>query len=586
MNYTKALTYYLGAFVDELQRLNVRDVVISPGSRSTPLAILLAEHEQIQTYLHVDERSAAFFALGMAKAKQRPVAVLCTSGTAAANYMPAVSEAAHSRVPLLILTADRPHELRDVGAPQAMNQLHLFGSFVKSFIEMALPEASERMYQYVRTTAARAVSALLAPPMGPVHLNFPLREPLVPNLELPNLWEAGRLNRMQHVSLTVGKGAPDQQYTAELVGRLASKEKGIIVCGDHDDSHFAGAVTKLAVKLGYPILADPLSQLRSGGHVKEYVVDCYDTFLRNETIRQDWKPDVILRFGAMPVSKALTQYIAMQKDADIIVVDEAADWRDPTLMSSEMVYANEALFCEEICAAVAQREETSWLRSWMHVNNLTKQRLQTIDTYEDVFEGRVITELTALLPHSSTLFVGNSMPIRDTDTFFFTNDKQIKVMANRGVNGIDGIVSSALGASVASSPLVLVLGDLSFYHDLNGLLAAKLHKLNATIVVLNNDGGGIFSFLPQYAEKKHFEALFGTPLGLDYELVVKMYDGRFTRVRDWDEFRDEVKQSIQTDGLHVIEVRTDRERNLEMHRSLWNSISTELTSLLKDENAK
>jgi 2-succinyl-5-enolpyruvyl-6-hydroxy-3-cyclohexene-1-carboxylate synthase len=586
MNYTKALTYYLGAFVDELQRLNVRDVVISPGSRSTPLAILLAEHEQIQTYLHVDERSAAFFALGMAKAKQRPVAVLCTSGTAAANYMPAVSEAAHSRVPLLILTADRPHELRDVGAPQAMNQLHLFGSFVKSFIEMALPEASERMYQYVRTTAARAVSALLAPPMGPVHLNFPLREPLVPNLELPNLWEAGRLNRMQHVSLTVGKGAPDQQYTAELVGRLASKEKGIIVCGDHDDSHFVGAVTKLAVKLGYPILADPLSQLRSGGHVKEYVVDCYDTFLRNETIRQDWKPDVILRFGAMPVSKALTQYIAMQKDADIIVVDEAADWRDPTLMSSEMVYANEALFCEEICAAVAQREETSWLRSWMHVNNLTKQRLQTIDTYEDVFEGRVITELTALLPHSSTLFVGNSMPIRDTDTFFFTNDKQIKVMANRGVNGIDGIVSSALGASVASSPLVLVLGDLSFYHDLNGLLAAKLHKLNATIVVLNNDGGGIFSFLPQYAEKKHFEALFGTPLGLDYELVVKMYDGRFTRVRDWDEFRDEVKQSIQTDGLHVIEVRTDRERNLEMHRSLWNSISTELTSLLKDENAK
>lgn len=583
MSYTEALSYYLGAFVDELVRLNVQDVVISPGSRSTPLALLMAEHRDVQTYLHVDERSAAFFALGIAKAKKRPVALLCTSGTAAANYFPAVSEAFHSRIPLLILTADRPHELRDVGAPQAMNQLQLFGSFAKQFIEMALPEASEGMYRYVRTTAARAVSIASETPRGPVHMNFPLREPLVPDFSLEGLWEKGRLNRTeQYTAVQSGTRQAAPSYMQQLRERLSSMEKGLIVVGDQTDEALAEAVIELAEALQYPVLADPLSKLRSGKHDKMYVADCYDTFLRSDVIRDGWKPEVLIRFGAMPVSKALTQYMQKQTGALHIVVDEAGGWRDPALISSEMVYADEVQFCKTLASSV-QKEQTSWLRSWLEINQFTKTQLHHIQSYDEIFEGKVITEIVELLPDNAALFVSNSMPIRDADTFFFNNDKDVQVLANRGVNGIDGIISTALGVSVSQAPLVLVTGDLAFYHDLNGLLAAKLHKLHATIIIINNDGGGIFSFLPQYGEKKHFETMFGTPLGLDYEHAVKMYEGSFSRSESWEDFRRHVTAGMETDGLHVVEIRTNRESNLQMHRSLWASISEAITNKVRED---
>lgn len=581
MSYTEALSYYLGAFVDELTRLGVCETVISPGSRSTPLAMLMAEHESMKTYVHVDERSAAYFALGIAKAKRRPVAILCTSGTAAANYWPAVSEAFHSRVPLLILTADRPHELRDVGAPQAMNQLNLFGSFAKEFIEMALPEASERMYQYVRTTTARAIAVMNGAPSGPVHMNFPLREPLIPNFSLPNLWEGGKAGRAnQYTSVTFGNSVLPPFHAGSLSKRLASMEKGLIVCGEMNDPSFAEEVAAFAAAYQYPILADPLSNVRSGKHEKENVLECYDAFLRNEEI-QNLQPDIIIRFGAMPVSKALTQYIQSRTSAVHLVIEKGG-WRDPALIASEMIYADEVSVCRQLTAfASANQRETAWLRMWRELNALAREHLSYAGLDEEPFEGRVMMELADVLPDQSALFVGNSMPIRDVDTFFLTRDKKINILANRGVNGIDGTVSTALGASTHYEPLVLVLGDLSFYHDLNGLLAAKLHNLNATIVVINNDGGGIFSFLPQYAEKKHFEALFGTPLGLDYEHVVNMYHGVFSRPKTWEQFRSAVANGISSNGLHVIEIRTNRESNLQMHRALWATISTSVTERLR-----
>lgn len=580
-DHIEALSYYLGAFVDELARLSVEDVVISPGSRSTPLALLMAQHEQIRTYLHVDERSAAFFALGIAKAKKRPVALLCTSGTAAANYYPAVCEAFHSRVPLLVLTADRPHELRDIGAPQAMNQFHLFGSFVKQFIEMALPEAVEPMYRYARMTAGRAVAGALQTPKGPVHLNFPLREPLIPDFSLEELWEKGRGE--YGATIHQGKIAVTDEYAASLRERLSHMEKGLIVCGDDSDPNIAEAVVAFSKAYGYPIVADPLSGLRSGLHDKETIIDCYDTFLRNEQLRDNWKPDVIIRFGGMPVSKALTQYLKKQTEALHIVVDESGNWRDPVLMSTEVVYANDATFCEQLVNGAKQQSKREWLHMWQHMNAAVKEKFTEMKLYEHAFEGKVITELVDVLPEGATLFVSNSMPIRDTDTFFFTNEKNIEVLANRGVNGIDGIVSTALGVSVARKPLVLVVGDLSFYHDLNGLLAAKLHDLHATIVVVNNDGGGIFSFLPQYEQKAHFEALFGTPLGLDYEHVVKMYNGSFQRIHTWEAFRHEVEQGTREDGLHVIEIKTDREENLQLHRDIMKRAAAVVSQALQGE---
>ncbi|WP_416827785.1 2-succinyl-5-enolpyruvyl-6-hydroxy-3-cyclohexene-1-carboxylic-acid synthase [Ectobacillus polymachus] len=581
MNHREALTYYLGSFVDEIARLHVRDVVISPGSRSTPLAMLMAEHADITTYLHVDERSAAFFALGMAKAKQTPVALLCTSGTAAANYFPAICEAFHSRVPLLVLTADRPHELRDIEAPQAMNQIGLYGSFVKKSFELALPESSSSMYRYIRTSAKRAVRLSTDLPKGPIHLNFPIREPLIPDFSLSDIWDQGRVHSNEESTGTIRVSSPS--YLESTANRLLSLEKGMIVCGDQQDPILAQAVVELAGTLQYPILADSLSQLRCGSHDKTYIMDCYDTFLRNEEIAAEWKPDVIIRLGAMPVSKALSKFIGKQKDALHITVDEAGAWRDPVRMTNEMVYANETQFCKELAVKVNKKEESDWMRLWKRMNDVSKKQLQEVDNYDGRFEGKVITEVARILPDGAALFLGNSMPIRDADTFLFNEDKELTVFANRGVNGIDGVISTALGTSIIYSPLVLVIGDLSFYHDLNGLLAAKLHQLNATIIVVNNDGGGIFSFLPQHEHKQHFESLFGTPLGLDYEHVVKMYGGAFSRPQSWQQFREHVKAGVFGKGLHVVEWRTDRESNMSTHRDLWAAVSKQIDKGLQHD---
>jgi 2-succinyl-5-enolpyruvyl-6-hydroxy-3-cyclohexene-1-carboxylate synthase len=580
MDQKQVLSAYLGAFVDELTKQGVYDVVISPGSRSTPLAILMAENEKLNTYLHVDERSAAFFALGMAKAKKKAVAILCTSGTAAANYYPAIIEAYHSRIPLLVLTADRPHELRDIGAPQAMDQLHLFGSFVKAFIDTALPEGTERMYHYIRSTAARGVNMSLNVPKGPVHINFPLREPLVPDISLDNLWDYGVLNRQQHVDITRGQKRLHEQQVKDYAELFTKHRNGIIVCGQQGEKNLSEAMVSLSQKTGYPILADPLSGARSGAHISENIVEYYDTFLRTKAVVEDVQPEIIIRFGDSPVSKAFSMYVQKYPNALQLIVDEGAQWRDPSLVSAEMVYCNEVLFCHDIAAALPECGEREWISKWIELNTLTKEQLVEIHTYEELFEGKAVPILQKVLPEHTTLFVGNSMPIRDIDTFFEVNQKSINIMANRGVNGIDGTISSALGASTDGNPLVLFLGDLSFYHDTNGLLMAKLYKLNATIVVMNNDGGGIFSYLPQYQEKKHFELLFGTPLGLDYEHVVKMYGGHFSRVDEWATFEQALQRGIREDGLHVIEMRTDREENLQLHRALWDKINDTLTTYI------
>ncbi|WP_099351890.1 2-succinyl-5-enolpyruvyl-6-hydroxy-3-cyclohexene-1-carboxylic-acid synthase [Fredinandcohnia onubensis] len=578
----EALTRYVASFIDELVQVGVTEAIVSPGSRSTPMAILMAEHPDMNVTINIDERSSAFYALGVAKATKKPVAILCTSGTAAANYFPAIVEAYYSRVPLIVLTADRPHELRDVGAPQAIDQNQLYGNHAKWFVEMALPEDSEQMLAYVRTMAGRAAGTAQSAPAGPVHLNFPFREPLIPNLGLDHLWGTSKMAK-KNVNVVVGKPTMDEEQAQLISDVVSEKLKGIIVCGSHDHSEFGHAVANLAETLQFPILADPLSQLRSGTHPKSYILDGYDAFLRNEEFREAYKPDIIIRFGAMPVSKSLLQYIQKQKNTQQIVVDGDGGWRDPTLSATDMVYCDEIEFCQAITKRIQKRSDNGWISSWIKINEIVKENINAVHQEETLFEGKVFTELQEILPNGSTLFVGNSMPIRDLDTFFTNNEKSIHALGNRGANGIDGLVSTAMGISSQNEHTVLVIGDLSFYHDLNGLLAAKHHRLNSTIVLINNDGGGIFSFLPQSQEVKHFETLFGTPIGLDYEHAVKMYGGKFTSVENWPEFRKAISASLNGNGLHVVEVKTDRQENVMIHRKMWNNVSQEIKNLLKKE---
>ncbi|WP_312469824.1 2-succinyl-5-enolpyruvyl-6-hydroxy-3-cyclohexene-1-carboxylic-acid synthase [Neobacillus sp.] len=579
MNHQESLTAYIAAFVAELFSSGITDVVVSPGSRSTPMAMVMAEHPQLNVHIHVDERSAAFFALGMAKASNRPVAILCTSGSAAANYFPAIVEAHYSRVPLVVLTADRPHELREVGAPQAIDQIHLYGKHVKWFAEMALPEENMEIIRYARTVCARAAAIATQAPSGPVHLNFPFREPLIPKLDDALFQLAERQKgyvKVQNGDLTI-----DHEHFQEMAEIVMGKERGIIVCGNMADNQFAEAVTQLSKVLNFPILADPLSQLRSGKHSLENVIETYDTFLRNEDAKTFLKPDVVLRFGAMPISKALSIFLKENHAVEQIVIDGGGGWRDPAALSTNMLFCNETIFCEKLVTFLETKSSSGYMQYWKKVNRLTKENMAPIKDLTALSEGKLFYQLADMLPEGATLFVGNSMPIRDLDSFFLNNDKSIKVMANRGANGIDGTVSTAIGAALYSKSLYLVLGDLTFFHDLNGLIAAKLYNIDINIILVNNNGGGIFSFLPQSEHPKNFELLFGTPLDIEFEHAVRMFTGKFTKIKDWDHLDKEMKNTIENTGINVFEVVTKRDSNRDQHREFWQSVSQEISIFVK-----
>ncbi len=588
---------YVGAIVDELARAGVQHACLCPGSRSAPLALVLAENPKMKLWMHLDERSAGFFALGMAKASRRPVVLLCTSGTAAANFLPAIVEAHYARVPLLVFTADRPPELRDTGAPQTIDQIKLYGSYTKWFVEMALPEVTPEMMRYARSVACRAVSQALAEPAGVVHLNFPFREPLVPiPIEPPITDETreaygGRADGRPFATVVPALRQADPHFIATLADELSKIERGLIIAGPQTDPEFPAAVARLSLALGYPILADPLSQVRCGRHPLDNIIDGYDAFLRDPATVERLAPEVILRFGAMPTSKPVLLYLQRYPHTRQILVDGGGGWPDAARLASDVIQADARLFCEALAGLFPQPpsrdsegqgegEESNWLNLWDKVNGLTIQTMQVVAPLGEMFEGRVFIDLVLCIPDDAICYVSSSMPVRDLDTFFPSMRSSIRFLSNRGANGIDGVVSSALGASAVSpGPLVLVIGDLAFYHDMNGLLAAKLHQLRATIILINNDGGGIFSFLPQAAHPQHFEQLFGTPHGLDFRPAAEMYGAAFHRPETWEEFRVAVKDGLDSNGLTIVEVRTNRESNVAMHRQVWKAVSAILEAI-------
>lgn len=584
MDHTEKLTRYTAAFVDELVYNGLTDVVISPGSRSTPLAMLMCEHPDISEWILIDERSAAFFALGMAKAKQKPVALVCTSGTATANYFPAIIEAAYSYIPLVVLTADRPHELRDNGAPQAIEQINLYGSYSKWFHDMALPEGSPQMLSYVRHQAARAVQMSEMDNAGPVHLNFPFREPLIPDLTLDNLWGQSKKSTGE----VTYRGSPIlvREHLDFLMDTIHNKQSGLIICGPQDDPALADVIIALAEKIQVPVLADPLSHIRSGLHKKSVVIETYDALLRSSSFNNHIELDYVIRFGAMPVSKSLRQYIEKHPHIKQFVIESQQNFRNPTNQQATFIQADPIVFCESLSHIASDNEKKShWLSKWQKMNSLAKSILNS--QHEMFTEGSVVQTLFKEIPNDSILFVGNSMAIRDVDTFFMTTQKEIKVLANRGTNGIDGVVSSSLGAVASTKKHVtLLIGDLSFYHDLNGLLTAKQYNLNITIVLINNNGGGIFSFLPQASNGKHFEKLFGTPLDIDFKHAISMYGGSYELVETTELLHKSLKSSYQNkSGLNIIEVQTSREENVTWHRTLWESINQSIIEYV-DYNAK
>lgn len=564
-------------FVSELAACGLSAVCIAPGSRSTPLTLAFARHPSIRHYLHLDERSAAFFALGLALATDRPVALLCTSGTAAAEFYPAVIEARQARIPLLVLTADRPHELRDSGANQTVDQVKMYGDQVLWAFDMALPEAEPPavVLRSLQSVAARAYHTANGVVKGPVHLNFPFRKPLEPAAPpLPPLQPKPR----PAVHMERGVVTPTAEQLQRLRALVEGHERGLIVCGPRcPGGEFPAALAAFARAAGYPILADPLSGVRFGAAVESgLVLGGYESYLRGG--RAPWgAPDVVIRFGDVPTSKWLNEYLDRAAPTHSVHIREDGIWADDLHRVSWFLQADPALVCAELSRPVPARGATPWADAVLAAEQCTQQLVQTY-CRAHFFDGAAVATVLEHLPAGARLMVGNSLPVRHLDQFGVPHTRPLAVYANRGASGIDGVTSTALGiAAAAEAPLVLVTGDVSFYHDMNGLLALRQHNLrNVTIVLLNNDGGGIFRRLPIAQFDPLFTELFRTPHGLDFCHVARLYDIAYEQAQEHAMLRDRLMQSIDGHAPTLIEVQTDGAADLQHQQALTQQINQEI----------
>ena len=591
----------LRAFVEELVAAGVREAVVCPGSRSTPLALALRSAPGLRVRVLYDERAAGFFALGMARTSRRPVVLLATSGTAVVEFAPAVVEAQLSRVPLVVLTSDRPAELRDRGAPQAIDQTHLYGRAAKWFAELPLLDGEAVTLAHWRWVAGRAVAVAAEGPAGPVQVNVPFREPLLPDGPLgpvePVAGDAradGATPSDAFVTVVRGRRTLDDASLDALAARLASARRGLIIAGPDDDPALPVALAELARVTGFPILADPLSGLRTGPHDRTRVVVRGDQLARPGPWLDAHLPDLVLRTGAMPTSKPIVELLARARP-ELIVVDGDAGWRESALVPATFVHADAATTALALAGHGAVRgapPREAWLAAWMAADRTADVAMDVwLDALVEPFEGMPWPILADALPDGGVLWASSSMPVRDLDAWLPSTDRAITVCANRGANGIDGVVSSALGAAaVAGGPVALVVGDIAFLHDLNALVAARLHGLSATIVLVNNDGSGIFSFLPQAQPAaampgtglpEHYEELFGTPHGIDVGTLVTALGGEHRLVGDVAALDAAIRASIGRPGVRVLELRTDRARNLELHRDLAATVARALTDLVE-----
>lgn len=626
---------YIAALVDEFYQLGVRHAVFSPGSRSTTMAMLFTEYEGFETYMNIDERSASFMALGIAKAHKEPTVLVCTSGSAVAHYLPAILEAQYSGVPLIVLSADRPYTLLHTGAPQTVDQQKIFGTAVNYYEELAVPQ-DEHYYTYPRQVARKAYMKAMDTKKGPVHINVPLFEPLVPELDRKH-FEVGRStykvfkpnygdvfsyqNRSNNTSnasnasnVSNVSNVSDVSYTKNTTDNsannannannfnllLAQYKRVLILAGPQINVDEVESIHSFAENLQAPILADPLSNVRrchkagaiddnhevasnrsndtnmtQDKQVSDVVISTYDAFLADKELWPVLKPDCVIQFGQIVVSKRVQQMVASWDNVEYIEVNPTMDSMNPTGKTTMHMQASIDMFTHLFAV---KNESNAYLNRWQRLEVAGKAQLSTAIEEPSSFEGRTIRELQQHIPDNSQVLVANSMTIRDFDYFWFSGESDAVLYGNRGVNGIDGTVSTALGLATNGKSTYLVTGDLSLFHDLNGLAVAKTQNLNLTIILHNNDGGGIFEYLPQKGTK-HFDYLFSTSQGLDYSGAAKLYGCGYTKIINPDELSRVLAKVSTESGVHIIEIPTDREYSRQLHKK-YTKVSVDMEALL------
>ncbi|WP_462421061.1 2-succinyl-5-enolpyruvyl-6-hydroxy-3-cyclohexene-1-carboxylic-acid synthase [Salinicoccus sp. Marseille-QA3877] len=545
MNHQEALTIQVFTLLDSLYENGMDEVVISPGSRSTPLALAAEIHPHIKTYIHPDERSAAFFGLGLSKKEKRPVGLICTSGTAAANYTPAVAEAGLSHIPLIIMTSDRPAELRNIGAPQAIDQGNMYRNYVSYYTELPVAEGSQNYTGLIGAKVKQAGQYFTGTSLGPVHFNIPIREPLMPDLTRTDLFTRERIEV---------KEAAIHYDVQPLNGNI------LVVLGETDASleHLQGLFNQPNVI----VVADPRQHTRINS---ENIVTAHDLIFSCLTDKQqkfiNQNLDYIIRVGE-PVTSKLTNRFLGSSPVRQILLSEFEIIKTFPVSPDETYVGDIGSILKDLIGSGDDQKLKDW---FIRLDKEIRSHIDSnIGDYSD--EGRFMYEVLKRT-RDDIIFASSSMPIRDVERY--GTMPAGRVYANRGANGIDGVVSTAIAMAVKDK-VTLVIGDIALYHDMNGLIMSKLNDIDINIVVFNNDGGGIFNFLPQYDNKDHFERLFGTPLDLNFEYSAKLYDFTYRKIESMDDMNG---FEMPASGRNIIEIITDRTDNLDSHQKLKSEIA-------------
>jgi 2-succinyl-5-enolpyruvyl-6-hydroxy-3-cyclohexene-1-carboxylate synthase len=549
------------ALVDGLVSHGLEHACVSPGSRSTALALALSRHRGVSVHVHLDERSSAFFALGLAKATGRPVAVACTSGTAAANLFPAVVEAAMSRTPLVLLTADRPPELHGVGANQTIDQRDLFGGYVKRFVDARVAGDHPDAAHWFGVGLEAAETARRHPP-GPAHVNVPFREPLAPSGDEPGIGLYDPLHR----GTARSKARTRRTDVEKLAEQMKEGERGVVVAGALRED--ASPVVDLARTLGWPLVAEPTSGLRIPGALSAGAF-----LLASDAFLSSHVPELVVQVGAAPTARAGLEFVAGAKR--LVIVDPDRLIADPARHASLRLEADPASLSRALLTRIDPREGSPWWREWEEADGVARRAVDgLIDAWHEPFEGRVARDLPACLPNGAALVVGSSMPIRDLDAYMDPRGG-IRVLANRGASGIDGFVSTALGVAASGASTFALMGDLTLLHDASGLLWSAGRGHDAVFVVPNNDGGAIFSFLEQRGFPE-FADLFVTPHGLDLSKVATAAGARHTLVDRGADLAPTVLEASRSGGVWIVEVPSDRDVNVARHLEVNAAVASAL----------
>ncbi|MEO6567273.1 MAG: 2-succinyl-5-enolpyruvyl-6-hydroxy-3-cyclohexene-1-carboxylic-acid synthase [Opitutaceae bacterium] len=573
LDFRNTNTIWCSVLTETLAQLGVKHAVISPGSRSAALAVALVRHPGIESIPVLDERSAAFFALGLARQHQRAVVLVCTSGTAGANFFPAVIEAQESGIPLFVITADRPPEMRECASGQTIDQQKLFGSHVNFYHELAVPESSLKLLGYVRQTVRHAHAVAMAAMPGPVHLNAPFRDPLVP---IDDGTAAALADECDWEKFFADHVPASPVELTASVPTFSADTRGIIVAGPAqpaDPAAYAETVASIAERLGWPVLADGLSPLRHHAVMHPHLIITYDLLLRNPSLVQQLRPQRVLCLGGWPISKVLRAAL-QQNNAAVLLLSEGAQNRDALHGRTQHLQISLARFAAQLPGTAATPGD--YHRLWASLDRNARSALMIkMQAMTEMFEGRATWLLAQHLPVGTPIFVANSMPVRDAEYFWPASDRRLRPFFNRGANGIDGTLSTALGVTHGGVPTVLLTGDLALLHDTNGFLLPSKLSGSLTIVVINNRGGGIFEHLPIAEFDPPFEEFFATPQRVSFEKLCSAYGIPHTMIRDWAHFI-ELIGTLPAGGIRVLEVRTNRKRDAEMRKQMFTDIAAAL----------